>query len=224
MRVKARAPPRPSLKVGSGRLHPQLSRSCSSPHGQARKTDPARRLLIATRGGVTYVQPVLWSERKRMRAIEEREAAGESLWTQEIPRPALVKIGQMWSAMTQASYGLDSRVRDDMAFMFARNGTRLFAETPERFENLTDTDDILNHVEALQAALVKHGLRREVFEELVNRAFNEHRVAFRMVEGEIVPFSSDDRPGTQGTGGSRSDSCPAPPLFQRWPLGARKYL
>lgn len=126
-----------------------------------------------------------------MREVEEREAAGESLWTDQIPRPALVKIGHYWESLTP-SHAIAQRVESHMSSTFARNGHRVSALHPEDFEDLTDTDVILNHIEALGAALIHVGLRASHYHQMVNTVFNEHRVAFRLVEGEVVPLSSDE--------------------------------
>ena len=51
---------------------------------------------------------------------------------------------------------------------------------------------ILDHIEAIHQALVQQMAAPDAFQDVVNHAFNDHRVAFRMVEGKIIPFSSDE--------------------------------
>ncbi|HEY0166165.1 MAG TPA: hypothetical protein VGB75_03895 [Jatrophihabitans sp.] len=143
----------------------------------------------------------LYAERLRLAAQADAEARGESLWTAEIPPEALVKLKRAWknacvdviptnqygtSANTliaealEVSLGLESNGLDDA-------GSRL------RFAN--STPEVLSVLEAMDMAFDEEGLlegdsAQQFFRSEVNRIFEAHRVAFRLVEGQIIPVES----------------------------------
>jgi len=134
---------------------------------------------------------MLWSERKRLAEIAEREAAGDSLWTDMFVLEALTKIADAWAYEEAKEY---DGIQEDLRRIFAATLGRVDLETrPEAFRWLTDTDLILNYIEAVWFCLkIKMRPDHDAFEERVNGILNSHRIAFRMVEGRIVPFSSDE--------------------------------
>lgn len=66
---------------------------------------------------------VLYSERKRLDAIKASEAAGETLWTDRIPHPVLVRIGHVWELLGKEGYNLDRAIEERMEITFRQNGT-----------------------------------------------------------------------------------------------------
>ena len=136
---------------------------------------------------------VLWSERKRLAATQEREAAGESLWSDEIPEAARRKIAHIWEV--DLSFANDSQTEafyKQQSLLFRLDGRDAFAQTPRQFVQLTDTDEILTHIEAVRRAFENAHIGHHLFNTIVNRTFNEHRIAFRLVEDSVIPLASDE--------------------------------
>jgi hypothetical protein len=134
---------------------------------------------------------VLYAERKRQQALADREALGETLWSEAIERPAMVKIADVWKALrNQHPYSsmMDSTVKRLMTRSLGVEDPSYF---PNDFIDVMDTDLALSYIEAVYMALEISNMR-SIFEEQVNEVFNAHRVAFRLVKGQIVPFSSDE--------------------------------
>jgi hypothetical protein len=53
-------------------------------------------------------------------------------------------------------------------------------------------DVIYSYIEAVYAGLERYGGSANVFAGLVNQIFNEHRIAFRLVDGAVVPLASHE--------------------------------
>ena len=79
-----------------------------------------------------------------------------------------------------------------LSILFKIDGHGAFADTPQKFERLTDTDEILTHIEAVRRAFESAHIKHELFGTIVNRTFNEHRIAFRLVEDSVIPLASDE--------------------------------
>lgn len=138
---------------------------------------------------------MLYAERKRLADFEAREAAGESLWTEEIPRSARVKIAANWDALeNDARYGPGDAVRGFIrALMRHHAGVENPIDSSRHWLNIEDPDLSLSYLEAVMLAY-KDVAHEDMtgFERWVNRVFTDHRIAYRMVEGQIVPLSSDE--------------------------------
>lgn len=150
----------------------------------------------------------LHSRRKRLEEYARREAAGENLWDPDFPAPVRVKIrhGARMAATPLGRDGFDevmqrarSRILTDEGWddlMNDREPSRDFLKLLSDGSN----ELIPTAVEALWWAL---GLRyttpygdpvgppvRPLFDQHVNTAFVEHRVAWELVEGRMVEFES----------------------------------
>ncbi len=138
---------------------------------------------------------VVYAERKRLRQIEAHEATGESVWIEDIPRPARVKIGTYWDMMTKSLvYGHDARFEKAMCLVMQfRMGIERPILASGAWLNIDDTDLSLSYLEAAIIAFKDVGARGVAeFEEWINDVFASHRIAFRMVDGEFVPITSDE--------------------------------
>ena len=138
---------------------------------------------------------MVYAERKRLRQIEDREAAGESLWTDEIEYAARVKIATGWDLMLRTlPYGGEDQFTESLRLiMQIQLGVPRPVVHSEYWAQITDTDQSLSYLEAVVSALERAGAQDVAdFEGLINDVFNSHRIAFRMVEGQFVPLTSDE--------------------------------
>lgn len=139
---------------------------------------------------------MVYMERKRLRALEAGEAAGESFWSETIPRPARVKIARMWQAVKKGlPYGRDSEFQRGIAdIMTIQAGIENPIYRSEDWTNIEDTDLSLSYLEAVLFTL--HSMRDnrsvEMLEKWINDVFNDYRIAFRVVERQVVPLESDE--------------------------------
>lgn len=128
-----------------------------------------------------------------MRQVEDREAAGENLWTEDIEVAARRKIAHCWEVLNNDMvYGQEYDFDEQYTVQFRMDGHESWAKSPEDLVRVADTDSFLNHAEALYRSFKAVHMDAELFERVVNRVFNDHRVAFRLVEGEVVPLASDE--------------------------------
>lgn len=136
----------------------------------------------------------LFAERKRLAEQVEREAQGESFWTTEIPRPARVKIASTWALVEQdAEMRWGIYLDQDIRFMLLTDlGDDSAPSHPSDWKSCVDTDICLSTLEALMHVTKRHsGATAETVEDVINQAFAVHRVAFKSVDFEFVPFESD---------------------------------
>lgn len=136
-------------------------------------------------------------ERKRLATLEAGEAAGESFWSEEIPRPARVKIATMWQAIEDGlAYGGNQVLRTRIVqVMKIRAGIENPIFRSENWTNIDDTDLSLSYLEAVMFALNDMYEARSAAETLgnwINDVFNDHRVSFRVVERQVIPLESDE--------------------------------
>ena len=129
-----------------------------------------------------------------MAEIEAREASGEDLWNSEsIPPPARMKIAHAWEVLLGDDPVRRNRFWAKIESVFRRNGLENWARSSAHVQGITDLDLMLNHIEAGWGVMAEmSGRHQELFARAVNETFNDHRIAFRLVEGEIIPFSSDE--------------------------------
>lgn len=139
---------------------------------------------------------MLHARRNRLRQLEEREANGESFWTDEFPKPVRVKIQQFIEVF-------DSDVIENARtlILFDEGERYLFSPNfnpvPDFVRYLVECpDDMMPTViEAYAQAAIK-GTRGQYppppdrFEAHVNATMREYRIAYELVNGEMVPMAS----------------------------------
>lgn len=132
----------------------------------------------------------------RVQQLELAEAEGTSFWTMTVPPQARVKIAHLFKA--ENSY-LGVLNRDRFAgFVAARvsrsEGLLLDTVTFDELARMEDQPLFLSFVEATHAQTVVEDYdgRSQEFVESVNRIFDAHRVALRLVAeaSQIVPLDS----------------------------------
>lgn len=137
----------------------------------------------------------LFAERKRLAELAEHEQNGESFWTSEIPRPARVKIAALWARVDQqAQEGWDFYdLGGEIQFLLRTDlGDDSAPWRPGDWVICEDTAVCLSVLEALMFAAKKQHISIANFvEEMVNATFTAHRVAYKSVDFEFVPFESD---------------------------------
>jgi hypothetical protein len=137
----------------------------------------------------------LFSERKRLKAIKVAEASGQSFWTEEIPVEARTKVAYAVDACSGHvdTYGFD------LHFVVTRRvcvdlGINMQTIDFASLCRIEDADRFLTFVEATHLAL-EDSSRPDLapaFAEEVNKIFNSHRVAYKLVDegSQIIELGS----------------------------------
>lgn len=139
---------------------------------------------------------MLHSNQKRVQETTEREAAGEKLWTLEFDDRSLTRLDGIWELFAEDpwyAHEFPSRIARLMRVWGGhRVGSELF---PGAFLNRGrgKTEFILDLLGSITRVI--QDMPEDVYEEFINFAnsiLNEHRVAFRLVDGAVVPVASDE--------------------------------
>lgn len=137
----------------------------------------------------------LHSERARRAQRNEREAAGENLWSDEIPRAAKVKIASLWDTIKRTS-GVHAATFDAGIGRIVKRELGLNVDSVSSDGFIQSSNDYaLDLIGILYMWLDNSSakpLRVKHFETMVNAIFEDYRVAFRMVDGDVLPFESDE--------------------------------
>jgi hypothetical protein len=147
---------------------------------------------------------VLYAERKRLATLAEAEARGESFWTEELTPVVRRKLVHAFSRSMRESHRagvLEKAARD----MYRDATGDISSASLEVALQTFNTDAVLTYVEAISQALRDHEQEDrslggwaqytyfpEYWDSRVEEIFNRHRVAYRFVDGQIVPLSSDE--------------------------------
>ncbi|MFF2348089.1 hypothetical protein [Pseudarthrobacter sp. NPDC058119] len=137
----------------------------------------------------------LFSERKRLKALAVAEASGQSFWTEDIAVEARTKIAHLFSACS----GLADDYNFDLHHIVTRRvsvdlGINLRTLDFNSLSQTEEVDLFLTFVEAAHLTL-EDSRRSDLapqFAEAVNRIFNSHRVAYKLIpEGsQIIELDS----------------------------------
>ena len=148
---------------------------------------------------------MLHSRRKRLAKIDEREAAGESLWTTAFDQPARVKLVHAFQDAVGDHYGVgafyaaarDAVLRDEGLFFLC---DKFMNETEDLLNYVLRADDdmVPTVVEAMSRALHRDMLRQqtnnyrggELFDVLAAVVLREHRISYELIGSEMVPIDS----------------------------------
>ncbi|MCS5721082.1 hypothetical protein N1028_02370 [Herbiconiux sp. CPCC 203407] len=145
---------------------------------------------------------MLHNRRRRLADIAQREAAGESFWTDEFSEPLRIRFQQIMGVLSQERGDIDVEAR--RLILFDEGWTSLVDDNygeiyDYRKYMVSAPDDMMPTVlEAWYFACQSSNVRltrgnrdlRPTYEKLVNNLLREHRLSFEMVKGEMVPFSS----------------------------------
>lgn len=141
----------------------------------------------------------LFSERRRLAAIEDREAQGEELWSLDLTDPVRVKLVQVLQAhFPHSSFDPGDWPRIAQSVRHARG---VFKLTPGNLANHQRdvatallSGDVEMVADVLEAACEVMSLSAEYRLAALIRDFNDvlaaHRVAFEVIDAQVVLFSS----------------------------------
>lgn len=146
-------------------------------------------------GSAAYPVGVLPSQKRRQEEFAAREAAGESIWTNEFDKRALVRIAEVWSVVEEELDRYEESVASRVAlYLRARGGWDI-----QRFEAASlpkqQSDELI--LDALACAyeaakdMQESGAWAHEFADFCNFVMNEHRIKYRFVDGELVLLKSD---------------------------------
>lgn len=146
---------------------------------------------------------MLFSRRKQEKELREREARGESFWTDKFDQAVRIKVlyafrdnaDRLDGVMVERAH--DILLRDRGVGRLTKSENDPFRDFVV-FLNSVDDAEVPDVVEAMFAALAHGGREYGIYEVLVdgfwsrvNQVFAEHRVAFELSEnGEMIPFTS----------------------------------
>lgn len=140
--------------------------------------------------------PVLFSERKRLRRIEEREAAGDDVWIDTFPIEALVKISSLWRrASERMRPGL--RMGPILRQIFQSCvGKEPIAQEPSQLPvagQTAELEQILDLLEVLYMLAKNFSITPggDDISEHLNGILHSHRVAYKMIDGQMFPYRDD---------------------------------
>jgi hypothetical protein len=149
----------------------------------------------------------LFTERLRQRQLAEREAAGEVLWTETINGRARGTLAQLWATVISAINAKVVGSKDAEAHLTTlilasvrwSTGSDPACVTPDELaRSEADTPELLDVFEALYQAIETMESKRHqiaslssVYRDRLNEILNAHRVAYKMINGQFVPFSDD---------------------------------
>ena len=157
---------------------------------------PEGRIRLVWLGvGSHILLAMLPSERRLRDETASREAAGESLWTHEFDLPVRVRLSELWritatSVSSKHGKSLGSQVG---RLLRARVGREVDGIDYQDLRRELGTDLMIDVLAAGAEALTIFGLQgvAEDYQKTVNMVLNQHRVAYKFVEGELVSFESD---------------------------------
>lgn len=138
----------------------------------------------------------LFSARKRMKDTERLEANGQDLWTEKFDETALRRLDGIWSIVEANSSFPDYVIQQRISLVLRAQGgynVQNYVE-PGHFvaSRMRGTDFILDLLGAIAIAVSDSEHGEGLFVSESNKVLNEHRIAFRFLEDEIVPISSDE--------------------------------
>lgn len=140
---------------------------------------------------------MLPSERRRQDAFATREAAGESVWTDEFDRKALIRIAEFWNVLGKDLHESYGPVFSEEVGKFLRSlgGWGVGRYGPDGLAKETNHELILDAIAAGRLAATRMKPRSNIgatYDKILNHVLNEHRIAHKFVDGELIPFKSDE--------------------------------
>lgn len=137
----------------------------------------------------------LYSERKRLADLAQREAAGENLWSMDVPPAARVKLVQIMNGtLTYQDFVRDDWDEVASAVRHARGVDHLIAGSTSRrgeVQSAVRSGDIGLLADVLEATIAVIGEPwRSESRGLFNDVLASHRVAFEIVGDMVVEFES----------------------------------
>ena len=137
---------------------------------------------------------VLPSTRKRRDQAAALEAEGQRLWVDEVPRQARVKIATQWEGMAREGPFPFNEDQTHVAEILRREeGRDVRKVTPEQFIASSGhyALDIIGAL-CLLFSIAPNFPGAKGWPDFVNNVLEDYRVAYRVVDDELVPIESDE--------------------------------
>ncbi|QGG41050.1 hypothetical protein [Aeromicrobium yanjiei] len=137
----------------------------------------------------------LFSERNRAEQYAAREAAGEKLWTEDLPLQARMQIAELWDlfeGMSSSASGFSNRAAQQLRIAGLTRASNLHSDLILQDRDTAFTLDLIECVRYAVTQDYKTRGKVSEFDSILNAFLASHRIAFRMVDGEFIPFSSDE--------------------------------
>lgn len=144
----------------------------------------------------------LYAERLRLAAQADSEARGESLWTAEIAREVRVKLARAWKNACSGVISTDpyadpvsTFIAEVLEVSLGLESQTMVIDAASMPRYASNTPEVLSVIEAMDMTFGADGLiegdsAQRFFRSEVNRIFEAHRVAYRLVDGQIIPADS----------------------------------
>jgi hypothetical protein len=139
---------------------------------------------------------VLFHEREQQREFEKRESEGQPIWTSEIAGVIRNKIIYLLKDLGLSTASLQSTYARTQRILERRTGFVIGT-------GLYPVDDVVKFLAAIEETYFLSGLEAiyislketsetlaRIFEIGVTQIFSQERIAYDMISGQIVPFSS----------------------------------
>lgn len=139
---------------------------------------------------------MLFSERNRLRQIEEREAAGDDVWIDTFPIEALVKISSLWQWAAENMRPGPRMGRMLRQIFLSSVGKEPIAQEPSQLPAAgreAATEQILDLLEVLYMLAKNFSITPggDDISENLNGILHSHRIAYKMIDGQMFPYRDD---------------------------------
>lgn len=137
---------------------------------------------------------VLHSQRKRRAERDLRESLGEELWTEELPSGARIALSTVWAALEEEDRY--STIPSAVSHRLRISGVPAPASVhADSILKAADSDlalDLLGAFAIVISESVKFRYEYPKLEIFINEILEDYRVAFRVIDAEVVPIGSDE--------------------------------
>lgn len=118
------------------------------------------------------------------------------MWRPELEGRVLVRIAEVWKFVENHVDEYQNYMSDRVVMILrGSGGWRTTSFGPDDLVSCTDQDLILDALAAAYEAanqMDASGNTADQFTRIVNGILNEHRIAHKFVDGELIPFASDE--------------------------------
>lgn len=136
---------------------------------------------------------MVYSRRLRETETAEREAAGEALWSNTFDIRALRRIGTAYETCVNAEAEKSWDIHERVArIMRLEGGWANDSVSPDELITQAQTAPLPWTLDALECIFQALKRTDKDFQAFLNMVLNEHRIAFQMIDGQVIAKSSDE--------------------------------
>jgi hypothetical protein len=139
---------------------------------------------------------ILHSQRKRRAARDALEADGERLWSEDVPAEARVKIAGFWQLIpenvNEERYHFALEIATIMRLEGGYNFESVYPDTLIRAGGSDFALDLIGAACLYVSRSASAQRYSEEFENFINDTLEDFRVAYRVVDHEVIPIDSDE--------------------------------